>query len=68
MAHIDNYFHVTDRGSSILIEFTGGMTTFLSMSYIMILNGKKINLVCIAMIFRHKKFARGNTDTATLNI
>jgi len=36
---VDNYFHVTDRGSSILTEFIGGMTTFLSMSYIMILNG-----------------------------
>lgn len=40
MAVIDNYFHITDRGSSVLIEFTGGMTTFLSMSYIMILNGR----------------------------
>jgi hypothetical protein len=38
---LDNYFHVTDRGSSFQTEFTGGMTTFLAMSYIMILNGKK---------------------------
>lgn len=39
LAAIDNYFRITERGSNIQIEFWGGMTTFLSMSYIMALNG-----------------------------
>lgn len=39
LASIDNAFHVTDRGSSFLHEFIGGLTTFFSMCYIMVLNG-----------------------------
>jgi AGZA family xanthine/uracil permease-like MFS transporter len=38
-AHIDNFFRATDRGSSILTEFIGGITTFFSMCYILALNG-----------------------------
>ena len=38
-ALIDNYFRITERGSTIPTEFWGGMTTFLSMSYILVLNG-----------------------------
>ena len=39
IAKIDNYFRITDRESSFYREFTGGMTTFFSMAYIMVLNG-----------------------------
>lgn len=39
LATIDNFFRVTERGSTYHSEFWGGMTTFLSMSYIMVLNG-----------------------------
>ena len=39
IAHVDNFFRITDRGSSFYCEFTGGMTTFFSMAYIMVLNG-----------------------------
>jgi len=38
-AWIDNLYRITDRGSSFYFEFTGGMTTFFSMAYIMVLNG-----------------------------
>eukprot|EP01038_Epipyxis_sp_PR26KG_P009181 gene9181-12380_t len=38
-AMVDNFFHITDRNSSYYYEFTGGMTTFFSMAYIMVLNG-----------------------------
>jgi len=38
-AWIDNLYRITDRGSSFYHEFTGGMTTFFSMAYIMVLNG-----------------------------
>jgi len=36
---LDNYFRISDRGSSFWTEFSGGMTTFFSMCYIMVLNG-----------------------------
>jgi len=36
---LDNFFRVSDRGSSFWTEFAGGMTTFFSMCYIMVLNG-----------------------------
>jgi len=36
---VDNYFRISERGSSFWIEFTGGMTTFFSMCYILVLNG-----------------------------
>ena len=39
IANVDNFFRITDRGSSFYREFTGGMTTFFSMAYIMVLNG-----------------------------
>lgn len=39
LASIDNFFRITERGSSFSTEFWGGMTTFLSLSYIMVLNG-----------------------------
>ena len=38
-ASVDNTFRISDRGSSFYLEFTGGMTTFFSMCYIMVLNG-----------------------------
>eukprot|EP01035_Chromulina_nebulosa_P019061 gene19061-24883_t len=34
----DNFFRISDRGSTIRTEFYGGMTTFFSMCYIMVLN------------------------------
>ena len=39
IADVDNFFRITDRESSFYREFTGGMTTFFSMAYIMVLNG-----------------------------
>ena len=38
-APVDNFFRVTERGSTFWTEFSGGMTTFFSMCYIMVLNG-----------------------------
>ena len=38
-AKLDNFFRISDRGSSFWLEFSGGMTTFFSMCYIMVLNG-----------------------------
>ena len=37
-AWIDNLYRITDRGSSFCNEFTGGMTTFFSIAYIMVVN------------------------------
>jgi AGZA family xanthine/uracil permease-like MFS transporter len=39
VAGVDNYFRISDRKSTFYIEFYGGMTTFFSMCYIMVLNG-----------------------------
>lgn len=36
---MDNYFRITERGSTFAIEASGGMTTFFSMCYILVLNG-----------------------------
>lgn len=36
---LDNYFRITERGSSFATEFSGGMTTFFAMCYILVLNG-----------------------------
>ena len=38
-ATVDNYFHITHRGSTFYYELTGGMTTFFAMCYILALNG-----------------------------
>jgi AGZA family xanthine/uracil permease-like MFS transporter len=35
---LDRYFHITDRGSSIPREVRGGITTFMAMCYILLLN------------------------------
>ncbi len=35
---IDRFFHVTERGSTIGTEIRGGLTTFLVMSYILVVN------------------------------
>jgi hypothetical protein len=37
-AWIDNLYRITDRGSSFWNEFVGGMTTFFSIAYIMVVN------------------------------
>ena len=34
----DRFFHITERGSSISREVRGGIVTFFSMSYILVLN------------------------------
>ncbi|MFI1972314.1 NCS2 family permease [Streptomyces cinnamoneus] len=34
----DRYFHITDRGSTLAREVRGGVTTFMAMSYILLLN------------------------------
>lgn len=41
-AWIDNLYRITDRGSSFCNEFTGGMTTFFTIAYIMVINPKII--------------------------
>ncbi|MGP9017813.1 NCS2 family permease [Streptomyces sp. BR1] len=35
---LDRYFHITDRGSSVAQEVRGGITTFMAMCYILLLN------------------------------
>ncbi|MBK0870736.1 MAG: NCS2 family permease [Saccharopolyspora sp.] len=37
-APIDRYFRITERGSTVGREFRGGLTTFVAMSYIVLLN------------------------------
>ena len=37
-AWIDNLYRITDRGSSFWNEFVGGMTTFFTIAYIMVVN------------------------------
>lgn len=35
---LDNHFHIRERGSSVRIEALGGLSTFLTMSYILFVN------------------------------
>ncbi|MFF1271945.1 NCS2 family permease [Streptomyces marokkonensis] len=35
---LDRYFHITHRGSSVAREVRGGVTTFMAMAYILLLN------------------------------
>jgi adenine/guanine/hypoxanthine permease len=35
---LDRYFHITARGSSVTREVRGGVTTFMAMAYILLLN------------------------------
>ncbi|MEV0260128.1 NCS2 family permease [Streptomyces sp. NPDC050617] len=35
---LDRYFHITDRGSTLAREVRGGITTFMAMAYILLLN------------------------------
>lgn len=35
---LDRYFHISERGSSIPREVRGGLTTFMAMCYILLLN------------------------------
>ncbi|MGD3111594.1 NCS2 family permease [Streptomyces sp. YGL11-2] len=35
---LDRYFHISDRGSSLARETRGGITTFMAMCYILLLN------------------------------
>ncbi|MEU8581373.1 NCS2 family permease [Streptomyces abikoensis] len=35
---LDRYFHITERGSTLAREVRGGVTTFMAMSYILLLN------------------------------
>ncbi len=37
-AFLDNYFHISERKSTIWIEIIAGLTTFMTMAYIIILN------------------------------
>ncbi|WP_448631349.1 NCS2 family permease [Cellulomonas soli] len=38
MSPVDRYFKITERGSTIGTEIRGGLTTFFTMSYIIVLN------------------------------
>lgn len=35
---LDRYFHISERGSSVATEVRGGVTTFMAMAYILLLN------------------------------
>lgn len=35
---LDRYFHISDRGSTVAREMRGGVTTFMAMAYILLLN------------------------------
>ena len=35
---LDRFFHMTERGTNVRIEFKGALLTFLAMSYIMVVN------------------------------
>src|SRR3972149_25040 len=35
---IDKYFHLTERKTNLRVEFIAGLTTFLTMAYIIFLN------------------------------
>ncbi|MEU6082686.1 NCS2 family permease [Streptomyces sp. NPDC047108] len=35
---LDRYFHISDRGSTVAREVRGGITTFMAMAYILLLN------------------------------
>ncbi|MHC3463178.1 MULTISPECIES: NCS2 family permease [Streptomyces] len=35
---LDRYFHISDRGSTVAREVRGGVTTFMAMAYILLLN------------------------------
>lgn len=35
---LDRYFHITNRGSTVAREVRGGVTTFMAMAYILLLN------------------------------
>ncbi|MFJ3326598.1 NCS2 family permease [Streptomyces griseus] len=35
---LDRYFHISERGSSVAREVRGGVTTFMAMAYILLLN------------------------------
>ena len=38
MSFLDGYFKITERGSTVSREVMGGVTTFLAMAYIIIVN------------------------------
>ncbi|MGI8769144.1 MAG: NCS2 family permease [Propionibacteriaceae bacterium] len=60
-AGLDRFFHITDRGSSVGREVRGGVTTFFTMAYIVVLNpliiglapdadGKTLGLTSVAAV------------------
>src|SRR5205814_637898 len=38
MHTLDRFFHLTQRGSSLRVEVIGGITTFITMAYIIVVN------------------------------
>ena len=42
---LDRYFKITERGSTVRIELIAGLTTFMTMAYILFLNPLILNLV-----------------------
>ena len=44
---LDTYFKVTSRGSNIAVELRAGLTTFLTMSYILLVNPQVLSLTGI---------------------
>ena len=44
MSFLDGYFKITERDSTISREVMGGITTFLAMAYIIIVNPSILSL------------------------
>lgn len=38
MTSLDSYFRITERGSTVERELRGGLATFMTMAYIVVLN------------------------------
>ena len=44
MSFLDGYFRITERDSTVSREVMGGITTFLAMAYIIIVNPSILSL------------------------
>ena len=54
-AFLDRFFHISARGSDVRTELTAGLTTFLTMAYIIVAAAELLSLDhrrCVTMIER----------------
>ncbi|MGW3013592.1 NCS2 family permease [Streptomyces sp. NPDC001219] len=58
---LDRYFHISDRGSTVAREVRGGITTFMAMCYILLLNPLILSTEDVA----HHTLAHAGVVTAT---